>query len=98
MGDTHNNKGSIFLIDIEDVNKYFNTMDELLIYAQIYRQSLHNIWQHNAITRGKIASQLGLAEITIKVALKAMLLKGTLSRDKRGMYKLELITQQHDNK
>lgn len=94
MEDTRNNVRTTFCMDIADIPKYFNSIDEVCIYGQLHRQAVHGVWQHNAINRELIAKRLNIAEITIKVALRSMLIRGVLTKLKKAQYKLEL----NDNK
>jgi hypothetical protein len=78
-----------------DISK-FDTIEELMVFDQVYSQLTNDQWVHSIESRKLICSRIGIAEITCKVFLRSLLNKGALIKNKKAVYNVNLnyVTKQ----
>jgi predicted transcriptional regulator len=74
----------------------FDSIEELIVFDQVYSQSINGEWRHSEHSRRRICEKAEIAEITCKVLLRTLLQKGALTKRKKAVYvaNLEYVTKQ----
>lgn len=71
-----------------DILNEFNTIEEARIFFCIKNNLVEDVWAHTDESRAKIATKLGVAEITVKTNLRSLCDKGLIYRIERGKYRI----------
>jgi hypothetical protein len=72
-------------------------LEEIKVFYHIFSNLVDNKWVHNAESRVKAATEIGIAEITVKVALRQLLKGGFLFKETRGVYLVNTKYIRYDN-
>jgi predicted transcriptional regulator len=63
-------------------------LEEIKVFYHIFSNLVDNQWIHCKESREKAALEIGIAEITVKVALRQLLDSGFLFKEQRAVYQI----------